>query len=377
MLEPVQPRPGEPDDFFQAAPCGLLRTDAGGTITRVNDRFAAWVGFTAAELAGRVRLQDLLTVGARIFHQTHWTPLLQMQGSVSEVKLDVRHRDGHAMPMVMNAIRSTVDGEVRHDIAVFVANDRHKYERELLDARKRTEVLADEANRLKELANTRAAVAEQMMGIVSHDLRNPLALILMSSELLRRGNPTDSQMKIADRIARAVRHSNTLIADLLDFTAAQLGTGIGVNSQPCDVNAAVAVCVDDLAQAFPERRIRHVGLGGGMGQVDAVRLSQLVGNLVANAVAYGSDAAPVTVTSTVAPGGGFSVSVANAGTPIPEDIRESLFEPMARGTTDGAARSIGLGLFIVREIAKAHGGVMSVESDAETGTVFTADFPPV
>ncbi|KQP12060.1 PAS domain-containing sensor histidine kinase [Pseudorhodoferax sp. Leaf265] len=367
------PGDSEHDELFQAAPCGLLRTDERGTVTRVNDRFAGWVGFTAEELIGKVRLQDLLTVGARIFHQTHWTPLLQMQGSVSEVKLEVRDRDGHTMPMVLNAIRSTAAGVVRHDIAAFVAHDRHKYERELIDARKRTEALVSEATKLKELANTRAAVAEQMMGIVSHDLRNPLALILMSTELLRRGNPTENQVKIADRVARAVGHSNRLIADLLDFTAAQLGKGIAINRQACNIHAVMAVCVDDLAQAFPKQQLRHVAQGNGDCSADAVRLSQLVGNLVANAVAYGSDVEPIAVISAV-DSSGFSLSVTNSGEPIPEDIRDSLFQPLSRGTTGGAARSIGLGLFIVNEIARAHSGKVTVQSDV-AGTTFTAYFP--
>ncbi|RYX92455.1 MAG: HAMP domain-containing histidine kinase [Comamonadaceae bacterium] len=320
-----------------------------------------------------MRLQELLTMGGRIFHQTHFNPLLQLQGSVSEVKFEVRHRDGRTMPMVINAIRSKVDGEVHHDIAVFMAHDRHKYELELLASRKRSEALGAEAHRLRELADTRAAVSEQMMGIVSHDLRNPLTLILMSTEMLRKGNPSATQLKIADRVARAVAHSNRLISDLLDFTAAQMGSGLVVKAQACDINAAMAQCVDDLAQAFPDNQVRHIAVGQGTRLADAGRLNQLVGNLVANAVAYGSDVAPITVTSTV-DAGGFSIAVSNAGEPIPESVRGSLFKPMSRGTTDGAASSIGLGLFIVKEIAKAHGGTVDVESDA-TGTTFTALFP--
>lgn len=373
MAAPDTPSSGMPGDLFQAAACGLLRTDDAGVILLVNNRFCDWMGYSPDELIDRMRLQELLTMGGRIFHQTHFNPLLQLQGSVSEVKFEVRHRDGHTMPMVINAIRSKVGGEVHHDIAVFMAHDRHKYELELIASRKRSEALNAEANRLRELADTRAAVAEQMMGIVSHDLRNPLTLILMSTEMLRKGNPSEGQLKIADRVARAVGHSNRLIADLLDFTAAQLGSGIVVNAQTCDIHAAMAQCVDDLAQAFPEKQIRHIAVGQGICLADAGRLNQLVGNLVANAVAYGSDVAPITVTSTV-DAGGFSIAVSNAGEPIPEGIRGSLFKPMSRGTTDGAVRSIGLGLFIVNEITKAHGGSVDVESDA-TSTTFTARFP--
>src|SRR5690349_3871179 len=91
--------------LFEDAPCGLLLTDANGTIRRANRTFCRQTGLPAEELAGKRRIQELLTMGGRIFHQTHWAPLLQMQGSVAEIKLDVVHRDGRTLPMVMNVVR--------------------------------------------------------------------------------------------------------------------------------------------------------------------------------------------------------------------------------------------------------------------------------
>ncbi|MBV9889697.1 MAG: PAS domain S-box protein, partial [Rhizobacter sp.] len=79
----------EPGELYDHAACGLLLTEADGTIRVVNDTFCRWTGFARDELVDRRKLQELLTVGARIFHQTHWSPLLQIQGSVAEVKLDV------------------------------------------------------------------------------------------------------------------------------------------------------------------------------------------------------------------------------------------------------------------------------------------------
>src|SRR5688572_29952874 len=138
-----------------SAACGLLQTSDDGTIIRVNRRFCEWVGRSASELVG-VRFQDLLTMGGRIFHQTHWAPLLRMQQSISEVKLDVVHRDGTSVPMVLNAFRHEEEGGVMvHELAAFVARDRDKYERELVLSRKRLEELHEEAK-------DRALFAEQM-----------------------------------------------------------------------------------------------------------------------------------------------------------------------------------------------------------------------
>lgn len=357
------------------AACGLLQTDADGLLLRANRTFCDWVGYAAPELVGQRRIQDLLTTGGRIFHQTHWAPLLQMQGSVSEVKLEILHSDGRTIPMVMNAIRHEGDGGIVHELATYVARDRDKYERELVHARKRLEVLVAEATRLQESARDRALFAEQMMGIVSHDLRNPLSTIQMGVSLLTRGDITPNQLSVLGRISRAADRATRLIADLLDFTQARLGTGLAVSLRPIDLHAVISESLDELAQAFPGRKLQHEQQGEALCMVDADRLAQLVGNLVANAMAYGKPDAPVTVRSSVGPTS-FTVEVHNEGPAIPAQLQADLFKPMARGASPASSgRSVGLGLFIVSEIAKAHGGQVCVESTPERGTKFSANFP--
>ncbi len=127
------------DTLFEHAACGLLVTDARGTILRVNHTFCAWLGYDADQLVGQRRLQDLFSIGGKVFHQTHLAPLMQMQGSVAEVQLDMRHRDGHTLPMLFNSLRRTHEGLVYDETAVFIATDRRKYESELLLARKNAE----------------------------------------------------------------------------------------------------------------------------------------------------------------------------------------------------------------------------------------------
>ncbi len=115
-------------DRYDAAPCGLLQTAKDGSFLLVNRTFCAWTGYAADDLVGQKRLQDLLTVGGCIFHHTHWAPLMPMQGAVSEVKLEVVHRDGSILPMVVNAVRYETGGGVVHEIAANVARDRDRYE---------------------------------------------------------------------------------------------------------------------------------------------------------------------------------------------------------------------------------------------------------
>src|ERR1700722_11562445 len=93
------------DYVFDHAPCGLLTTSVQGTIVRGNTTFCCWLGYDAAELLEKRRIQDLLTIGGKVFHQTHWAPLLQMQRSVAKVKVDVIHKSGKLVPMLVNASR--------------------------------------------------------------------------------------------------------------------------------------------------------------------------------------------------------------------------------------------------------------------------------
>lgn len=356
------------------AACGLLQTSDDGTIRRANRTFCTWLGLAPEAVLGR-RFQDFLTMGGRIFHQTHWAPLLRMQGSISEVKLDLMHTDGTTVPMVLNALRRDEDGVVVHELAAFVARDRDKYERELVLSRKRLEDLVKEANQLHADAKDRALFAEQMIGIVSHDLRNPLSSTMMAAGLLAFEKLTPTQERFVTKITRATERANRLIADLLDFTQARLGKGLSVSPEPIDVHAVVAEALDELALAHPARTLEHVRTGEGECSGDVNRLAQLLGNLVSNAVVYSKPETPITVTSTV-DDSSFSIAVHNDGVPIPPEKQESLFLPMTRGAkAANTGRSVGLGLFIVREIARAHHGKASVESTAEEGTTFTAVFP--
>lgn len=353
------------DALYAEAACGLLLTDRAGMILRSNATFCRWIGIDEAALVGARRFQDLLSTGGRIFHQTHWAPLLQMQGSISEVKLDIRHADGRVLPMVMNAVRREQGGQVRHELAVFAAGDRHAYEHELLRARRQAEALLAEQQ-------DRALFAEQMVGIVSHDLRNPLSAITLGADLLARLDPSPQQSTIVDSVGRSVRRARRLIDDLLDFTMARIGRGLTVTIAPIDLHAVVATHLHELELAYPDRELRHVAQGEGAVSADADRVFQLVSNLVANAAAYGAPGTPITILSSLQDSTAL-LSVHNLGEPIPPALLSTLFQPMVRGTdTNSGMRSVGLGLYIVSEIARAHGGRVQVTSTAEAGTRFDA-----
>ena len=383
--------PSDAGALYNEAPCGLLVTADNGLIQRVNQTFCTWVGREPAELVGRCKLQDLLTMGGRIFHQTHWGPLMQIQGSVSEVKLDVVHKDGRKLPTVWNAVRRVHGGSAVHEVAVFIAEDRGKYEHELVLARRRAEELLAkeqetqqalraaqaERDRQQALAEDRALFAEQMMAIVSHDLRNPLSVIRMSAHILARSGLNPKQEMALARLVSSNARATRLIADLLDFSRGRIGTGLEVEVADIDFHALVDEALADLRVAFPDTTIEHRRVGAGVCRGSADRLIQLIGNLVANAIAYGAPGRPVRVTSQIDQDA-FSLAVHNEGEAIAEDLLPRLFDPMTRGAAvAGNISSVGLGLFIVRQIVHAHGGEVEVHSTLEDGTTFHASFPRV
>ncbi|MFC3607282.1 PAS domain-containing sensor histidine kinase [Stutzerimonas tarimensis] len=378
----------DPQSLYEEAPCGLLVTKEDGTILRANLTFSQWIGFTEQELRSR-RFQNLLTMGGRIFHQTHWAPLMKLQGSVAEVKLDLLRRDRRTFTVLLNGVRRAGVNGVQHELALFTINDRDKYERELLKARKLAEELLRqksaaeaelrlaqaELSKAFEEAQKRASFAEQMVAIASHDLKNPLTAIKMSTDVLAQGERTARETNLLGYITQSASRAERLISDLLDFTLVRVGRGIVVSPSDLDLHDLVRQSVEELRVAFPKARLVHDAVGTGTARLDADRVHQLIGNLVGNSVSYGDLERPIVVTSKLEDDMAY-VAVVNHGAVISPSLLAKLFEPMIRGANaDNGVRSVGLGLFIVREIAKAHGGRVSVSSDEESGTSFTVSFP--
>jgi sigma-B regulation protein RsbU (phosphoserine phosphatase) len=129
------------DLLYDRAPCGYLTTSSDGTIRKANTTFLQMTGYSATELLDVRRFVDLLTIGGRIYHETHYAPLLHMTGTAREIALDVVHRDGHTLPVLVNAVAdNSADGTTdRIRVAVFDATNRRAYERELLRAKEQAE----------------------------------------------------------------------------------------------------------------------------------------------------------------------------------------------------------------------------------------------
>jgi sigma-B regulation protein RsbU (phosphoserine phosphatase) len=369
-------------DLYEHAPCGYLSILPNGCIFKVNATFSTWVGFSGEQLLGK-HLHDLLNVAGRIFFETHFAPLLRMQGFFNEVALDLITQLGARLPVLVNATeRRDADGtHLFTRLTVFNATDRRRYERELLDARAAAEATQKELQALNikvqsSLLDERetAELREQFIAVLGHDLRNPLAAISGGVELLRREPLNAKSARMVDIIEKSAGRMKGLIDDVMDFARGQLGSGLSLDLKIDQLLTPILQqVVTELRISFPGRVIDATIDISDPIYCDSVRVAQLLSNLLGNALMYGAPDLPIRVCAGRQEAS-FTLSVANGGRPIPPAAMERLFQPFTRGAVRPSQQGLGLGLFIAFQVAKAHGGTLEVESSPEE-TRFTFCMP--
>jgi signal transduction histidine kinase/CheY-like chemotaxis protein len=375
--EPVEV---SPDALYENAACGLLLTAHDGAILRANRTFRSWVDHEAADLRGR-RFQDLLTIGGRIFHQTHLQPLLQMQGSVSEVKLGLRRREGGDLPIVVNAVRRCVGGTWFDEFAVFVAKDRHTYEHELLQARRRAEELAARQQQAQEELRLADQRKDEFLAMLAHELRNPLAPIATAAHLLQAAADETPQLRqIATIIQRQASHLTHLVDDLLDVSRVTRGL-IQLERAVVDPADVVEAALEQSRGLITARRhALHVDVPRGAAiEADRTRLVQVLANLLNNAAKYTPQGGEIRVVLERADGE-VGMSVRDTGMGIHPELRPHLFDLFSQGerTPDRSQGGLGIGLALVRSLVDLHGGRIDVHSDGpQCGSRFTVWLPRV
>jgi sigma-B regulation protein RsbU (phosphoserine phosphatase) len=367
-VDPAYPARDDIEDLFENAPCGYISADKDGRILRVNRTLADWLGVSPEALV-RKRFSDLLTIGGKIYYETHFAPLLRMQGSFDEVALDLLCADGAKRPVLVNAIerRDDAGNPLFVRIAVTTAVERRRYEQNLREARGAAEAIA----RDEKIAGD---FREQFIAILGHDLRNPLASLASGIKMLNKEPLTQRGRTVLELMDGSVIRASTLVNNIMDFARAKLGGGIHViPDADTDIAPVISQVVAEMRSIAGDRLIEADVEISGPVQADHGRLGQLISNLLSNALTYGSPDKRVRL-SAFTHGGMFELSVANEGDPIPQDRISSLFDPFVRGADKPDQQGLGLGLHIAREIAKSHGGDISVASDT-TETRFTFRMP--
>ncbi len=233
------------------------------------------------------------------------------------------------------------------------------------EARRAAEAASEEARRIGELQ-------ERLVAIVGHDLRNPLGAVKGLADLLPRLGPlTEKQADAVARMSRSAGRMESLIRDLLDL--ARTRQGLIVELRPADVRVGeiCARTVAEIRDGNPAAQIAVAVEGDDRAHLDGARMAQVASNLVANALKHAHPGTPVRL-RVVGLDGEIALQVENDGEAIPVELAPHVFEPFQRGRDDG--HGLGLGLFIVREIARAHGGTVGFRREGSR-TVFDVRLP--
>jgi PAS domain S-box-containing protein len=233
--------------------------------------------------------------------------------------------------------------------------------------------LAIEKARLFRDAEAQSRFAETFVGILGHDLRNPLNAISMAASLLKRRNQGDP--KPIDRILVSAQRMSSMVAQLLDLTRSRIGGGIPIEKCATDLAAVAATAIEELQLVHPGREVRFQCVDGQWGNWDRDRLAQVVSNLVGNALEHGDPARAITV-RLGGPGDSVQLMVHSFGPVIPPGVLPNIFDPYRRSAVRSErSKGLGLGLYITQQIVLAHGGSITCSSTHEEGTTFTVILP--
>ena len=213
-----------------------------------------------------------------------------------------------------------------------------------------------------------------LLGTLGHDLRTPLSAIQMTALYLGKLNAGLEVSVAAERLSRSSSHMKGLLDDLTAFNRTQLGLGINVRPTEIDLGSVFEEQLQQVRAAYPAQDVALELHGNLRGRWDSIRLQQVVGNLVVNAIRYGAPARPIRVVLSGLEDE-ISFRVENEGKMISPSVLAQLFEPLKRGSDRQAEEEgLGLGLYICREITLAHGGSISAES-TEVATAFSVRLP--
>ncbi|MGH9457390.1 MAG: PAS domain-containing sensor histidine kinase [Thermoanaerobaculia bacterium] len=352
------------NDLLNAAPCGFLSFGDDGIISIVNDGLLRLLGYGRGELEG-THVEGIFSTGGKVFYQTHLLPMIRLHGRIDEIYLALRAKDGEEVPVLLNGARNERDGVTHNDCVVIRMQLRRRYEGEILRAKKEAEAAS--------------AAKAKFLSMMSHDLRTPLQAISGYARVLAdglHGPLSHDQRDDVEQIGSATRELSRMMDDILAFAQMESGR---VQVRPGVVRLDEAL---RRAEALVRPRIEEAGLTyehtphdpNLAMRADPDRLQQVLLNLLTNAIKF------TPRDGRIATGGErrderTRVRVMDTGPGIPRDQLEAIFEPFTQLETGQAGQGVGLGLAISRDLARAMGGELSVESELGKESVFTVELP--
>jgi PAS domain S-box-containing protein len=356
------------EELYEDAPCGYVSTLPDGTIVRVNRTLLDWVGASRDSILS-TRIQTLLTIGSRMYYETHYAPLLRMQGFVNEIALDVVCRDGRILPVLVNAReRRDRDGSpLFNRMTLFDATDRRRYERELLLARRKAE----------QAAKDKAA----LLAMLSHDIRNPLNALMGVVQLLERGELSESQRRLVRLLKSSSDNMLNLLNHVLELSKAE-SSSFALVETPFPLGDVVDDVISTFQTAAREKGVMlRSSVEPGVPPFvigDPVAIRQILTNLVGNAIKFtdsGSVALTVAVREVATDAVTLAIAVADTGIGMAPDVLDRIFNEFTQASYETAMRfgGTGLGLAITRKLLALYGTAVTVKSAPDEGSTFSFD----
>jgi len=356
------------EELYEDAPCGYVSTLPDGTIVRVNRTLLDWVGASRDSILS-TRIQTLLTIGSRMYYETHYAPLLRMQGFVNEIALDVVCRDGRILPVLVNAReRRDRDGSpLFNRMTLFDATDRRRYERELLLARRKAE----------QAAKDKAA----LLAMLSHDIRNPLNALMGVVQLLERGELSESQRRLVRLLKSSSDNMLNLLNHVLELSKAE-SSSFALVETPFPLGDVVDDVISTFQTAAREKGVMlRSSVEPGVPPFvigDPVAIRQILTNLVGNAIKFtdsGSVALTVAAREVATDAVTLAIAVADTGIGMAPDVLDRIFNEFTQASYETAMRfgGTGLGLAITRKLLALYGTAVTVKSAPGEGSTFSFD----
>ena len=321
-------------DALNSLPCGFVSFDDDGTIIAINSMLLDLLGYERDELEGR-QLDAILPPGGQVFYQTHFFPLLKLQGTAEEIYFVLRAKEGSDVPVLTYGVRREVASASVNDCVFIRVTRREQHQEELARAR------------------------ELLIGVLGHDLRVPLAAVSIGAEqLLHDETLSPAGQRTALAILASARRAARMTAELLDFARVRFAGGIPIHRVRGDLQPVLEKVIAELRAVYLSVPIDLRIDGDCRGSWDADRTAQVMANLVGNAIDHGREGARVDV-RLEGRLDAVTLEVRNAAHTVDGASLEEIFSPFRQGS---GSVGLGLGLFIAREVVRAHGGTVTASA---------------
>ena len=356
------------DELYNEAPCGYLSADQNGFIDKINDTLLNWLGYKREELVGKIAWQKLLSIGGKIYHQTHFIPLLHANNIIEEVNFEFKMKNGEKLPVIINANSKQNDAGkfISFRIIVLRFTQRKSYELEILKAKKTSEL----ASKTK----------SDFLANMSHEIRTPLNGVIGFTDLVLGTNLDETQSKYMKIVSQSANSLLDLLNDILDFSKIEAGK-LEIHIEKMDIRSLLEEAsniiqfkVDEkklrLILTFPKNLPRFIFS-------DPIRLRQILINLLGNAIKFTAkgeiemsleikDFFPETNEMI------FLFSVRDTGIGISIENQNKIFEAFSQAdsTTTRKYGGTGLGLSISNKLLALMNTKLDLESELDKGSRF-------